>query len=368
MIRDDELQAAVEAGIIDADARDRLVAFVNTRAPASPDAAPRPKFDVSHVLWYAGALIIITAMGLFSTAAFSALGGFALTATAVAYALGFVLLGLAEVARVGAAATALGPAVRGPLDLLAHPGRRLEGRLAQHAAAFAKGGYQRGPLRLGQRAVDGDPEQRSPRAVHLAADVQFGAVVIEEGAELKRGRHLFGAAAQRQQREELAPGQLERQQRRRRHGGVADGVSVARIAEQLCRRLRDVDLPAFADLHQHAGAHPPREVVVQDRQRDDAPHRRGDERPPDDQPAVLGQVLEAWAARRRRGGEQLDRADVRRRLARAHGRASRGGDGGAAAARRCGSAAARGSAIPWRSSCISGTIRWRSTSSWATGD
>jgi hypothetical protein len=93
MIRDDELQAAVEAGIIDADARDRLVAFVNTRAPASPDAAPRPKFDVSHVLWYAGALIIITAMGLFSTAAFAALGGFALTATALAYALGFVLLG-----------------------------------------------------------------------------------------------------------------------------------------------------------------------------------------------------------------------------------------------------------------------------------
>jgi hypothetical protein len=93
MIRDDELQAAVEAGIIDANARDRLVAFVNTRERKSPDAAPRPKFDVSHVLWYAGALIIITAMGLFSTAAFGALGGFALTATAVVYALGFVLLG-----------------------------------------------------------------------------------------------------------------------------------------------------------------------------------------------------------------------------------------------------------------------------------
>jgi hypothetical protein len=93
MIRDDELQAAVEAGIIDAEARDRLVAFVNTRARTSPDAAPRPKFDVSHVLWYAGALIVITAMGLFSTAAFSALGGFALTTTAVVYALGFVLLG-----------------------------------------------------------------------------------------------------------------------------------------------------------------------------------------------------------------------------------------------------------------------------------
>ncbi len=45
------------------------------------------------MLWYAGALIIITAMGLFSTAAFGALGGFALTTTAVVYALGFVLLG-----------------------------------------------------------------------------------------------------------------------------------------------------------------------------------------------------------------------------------------------------------------------------------
>ena len=93
MIRDDELQAAVEAGIIGADTRDRLVAFVNAQARTAPDAAPRPKFDVSHVLWYAGALIIITAMGLFSTAAFSALGGFALTATAFLYALGFVLLG-----------------------------------------------------------------------------------------------------------------------------------------------------------------------------------------------------------------------------------------------------------------------------------
>ena len=93
MIRDDELQAAVEAGIIGADTRDRLVAFVNAQARTAPDAAPRPKFDVSHVLWYAGALIIITAMGLFSTAAFAALGGFALTATALAYALGFVLLG-----------------------------------------------------------------------------------------------------------------------------------------------------------------------------------------------------------------------------------------------------------------------------------
>lgn len=96
MISDDELQAAVDAGILDSTARDRLVAFVRLRSRPAVDSAPlapRPKFDVTHVLWYAGALIIISAMGLFSTAAFAAMGGFALTATAVIYALGFVLLG-----------------------------------------------------------------------------------------------------------------------------------------------------------------------------------------------------------------------------------------------------------------------------------
>jgi len=96
MINEDVLQAAVEAGVIDASSRDRLVAFLRERqllANETALAAPTPKFDVSHVLWYAGALIVIGAMGLFSTAAFSALGGYALTTTAVVYALGFVLLG-----------------------------------------------------------------------------------------------------------------------------------------------------------------------------------------------------------------------------------------------------------------------------------
>ncbi|WP_158815276.1 hypothetical protein [Methylocapsa sp. S129] len=96
MISDDELQAAVDAGILDSNVRDRLVAFVRARSRTAVDAAPlapRPKFDVTHVLWYAGALIVIGAMGLFSTAAFAAMGGFALTVTAIVYALGFVLLG-----------------------------------------------------------------------------------------------------------------------------------------------------------------------------------------------------------------------------------------------------------------------------------
>jgi hypothetical protein len=96
MISAGELQAAVDAGIIESGARDRLLAFVRARPQAATDAAPaapRPKFDVTHALWYAGALIVISALGLFSTVAFSAMGGFALTATAIVYALGFILLG-----------------------------------------------------------------------------------------------------------------------------------------------------------------------------------------------------------------------------------------------------------------------------------
>ena len=93
MISSRDLQAAVEAGIIDAEAHDRLVAFLQTRAPAAELTAPKPAFDVTHVLWYAGALIIMSAMGLFSTLAFAALGGYALATIAVVYAVGFWALG-----------------------------------------------------------------------------------------------------------------------------------------------------------------------------------------------------------------------------------------------------------------------------------
>jgi hypothetical protein len=67
-----------------------LLAFLQARGPASQ--APS-KFDVVHVLWYAGALIVITAMGLFSTLAFAQMGGKALTATALIYAAVFAYAG-----------------------------------------------------------------------------------------------------------------------------------------------------------------------------------------------------------------------------------------------------------------------------------
>lgn len=78
-----DLQAASEAGIISAGQLETLLAFLQSRGATAPSS---PKFDVVHVLWYAGALIVMAAMGLFSTLAFSQMGGQALTATALVYA------------------------------------------------------------------------------------------------------------------------------------------------------------------------------------------------------------------------------------------------------------------------------------------
>lgn len=80
----DDLRAASVAGAIGSDQLESLLAFLATRQSGQP--MPGPKFDVVHVLWYMGALIVISAMGLFSTLAFSQMGGPALTATALVYA------------------------------------------------------------------------------------------------------------------------------------------------------------------------------------------------------------------------------------------------------------------------------------------
>jgi len=100
MIEEADLQAAVAAGIIGDDTKAKLLALARERGEARAAArtpaartAPAPKFDAVHALYYAGALIVIGAMGLFSTTAFNALGGWALTTTAVLYAAGFAVLG-----------------------------------------------------------------------------------------------------------------------------------------------------------------------------------------------------------------------------------------------------------------------------------
>lgn len=96
-----DLEAAVTEGVLAEAQLPMLIAFLQARLPESSlpplgDAAiilARPRFDLSHVLWYAGALVVIGAMGLFSTLAFSLLGGAVLTVTALVYACGFIMAG-----------------------------------------------------------------------------------------------------------------------------------------------------------------------------------------------------------------------------------------------------------------------------------
>jgi hypothetical protein len=88
---DDDLRAAASAGVISSEQFTALTAFLAQRLPAEPAGGPR--FDLVHLLWYAGALIVISAMGLFSTLAFAAMGGGALTATALVYAVAFAWAG-----------------------------------------------------------------------------------------------------------------------------------------------------------------------------------------------------------------------------------------------------------------------------------
>ncbi len=100
MLEDDDLDAAVAAGLLDPALRGELAAFAARRrltaqSPASGAATLAPKFDPVHVLYYAGALLVIGAMGLFANTAFDSLGGWALTAIAIIYAAGFLWLGSA---------------------------------------------------------------------------------------------------------------------------------------------------------------------------------------------------------------------------------------------------------------------------------
>jgi hypothetical protein len=87
-----DLRVAESAGVIGAADLERLLAFLSKGSPSNA-AAPAATFDAAHLLWYTGALIVIAAMGLFSTVAFSQMGGRALTACAIGYAVVFTLAG-----------------------------------------------------------------------------------------------------------------------------------------------------------------------------------------------------------------------------------------------------------------------------------
>lgn len=84
-----DLQALQDEGLIDQNLRDRISTFLTHRQSEHP----QPRFDLTHVLWYLGALIVIGAMGIFTTDAFNRMGGWALTACGSAYAIAGIVIG-----------------------------------------------------------------------------------------------------------------------------------------------------------------------------------------------------------------------------------------------------------------------------------
>jgi hypothetical protein len=92
MLTDSDLTALRAAGVIDDAKLAQISAFLTERRDATA-SAPAPRFDLTHVLWYAGALIIIGAMGLFTNEAFNRMGGWALAACGAAYAIVFTIAG-----------------------------------------------------------------------------------------------------------------------------------------------------------------------------------------------------------------------------------------------------------------------------------
>jgi len=96
MLTDADLKALRDAGLIDDAKLAEIDAFLrqNKQAQAAPVAGVNlPRFDLTHVLWYAGALIIMGAMGLFTNEAFNRMGGWALVGCGSAYAVAFLAAG-----------------------------------------------------------------------------------------------------------------------------------------------------------------------------------------------------------------------------------------------------------------------------------
>jgi hypothetical protein len=79
----DDLQTAVASEIVTEAQADRLWEAFAERASS------RPRFDAAHVAYYAGAVIVLSAMGWFLTEAWDALDGIAVAIIAAAYGFAF---------------------------------------------------------------------------------------------------------------------------------------------------------------------------------------------------------------------------------------------------------------------------------------
>jgi len=87
MISERDIQELVEAGIIDEATAGSIRAFTHQRY------ADRPRFDVTHVGYYFGALIVMLAFAWFIFEGYDRYGGTALLMIAPSYALLFILAG-----------------------------------------------------------------------------------------------------------------------------------------------------------------------------------------------------------------------------------------------------------------------------------
>ncbi|MBF0095686.1 MAG: hypothetical protein HQL34_14210 [Alphaproteobacteria bacterium] len=84
-----DLDKAAAAQVISPDQGERLWRFLGEQAAL----AGRPQFGTEHLLWYGGGLIVMGAMGLFTTVGFSSWGTGFLLATALVYAVVFFTVG-----------------------------------------------------------------------------------------------------------------------------------------------------------------------------------------------------------------------------------------------------------------------------------
>ncbi|OZA95828.1 MAG: hypothetical protein B7X67_25010 [Rhizobiales bacterium 39-66-18] len=89
----EQIEEAATAAAIGPGAVARLLAALPPDPSPHAAAMAKPRFDLTHLLWYGGALTIIGAMTLFATLAFAQMGGVALALTAIVYAGVFLIAG-----------------------------------------------------------------------------------------------------------------------------------------------------------------------------------------------------------------------------------------------------------------------------------
>ncbi len=91
----EELRWATEQGLLNPGQDEALWRALEQRR------AGRPRFDAAHVAYYAGALIVLGAMGWYMTKAWEGLGGWGIAVVAACYAVCFILAGRAVWDRLG---------------------------------------------------------------------------------------------------------------------------------------------------------------------------------------------------------------------------------------------------------------------------